>query len=60
MSHHLRRTTLGKSNEHGQKTVLGTKLRQMKGRIFGGYRLEEAGTRHRAGLWCLVPAGEPQ
>ena len=51
---------LGKSTEHGQKTALGTKLKQMKGRIFGGYRLEKAGTRHGAGLWRLVPAGEPR
>ena len=51
---------LGRSAEHGQKTVLGTKLKQMNGRIFGGYRLEKAGTRHKAGQWRLVPAGEPR
>jgi hypothetical protein len=41
-------------NEQAQRTALGMQLRKMRDRVINGYRIEEAGSLHRAALWKLV------
>lgn len=40
--------------EQGQKTAFGRQVSQRKDRVFGGYRIEFAGTYRRAKTWRLV------
>jgi hypothetical protein len=44
---------LGRGTEQSQKVKLGTLIKKQRGRIFGAYRLEKAGTTRRAALWRL-------
>ena len=44
---------LGDGNEKSQTTILGKRLSNMRGRIFGGYQLVAANKHQGAQLWRL-------
>lgn len=48
---------LGDGSERSQKTRLGKLLAEVRDRQFDGRRIVSAGTKKRAQLWRLVPAG---
>jgi hypothetical protein len=45
---------LGEGSERSQRTRLGNLVKTMRGRVFGGWRIEAAGKLHGARLWRLV------
>lgn len=49
---------LGDGNERSQKIKLGKRLAEARDRQWGGYRVVDGGTSHRAQGWRLAPVGE--
>ena len=41
-------------DERSQRTALGMALSRRRDMVFDRFRIETAGTLHRASLWCLV------
>ena len=50
---------LGSGNDRSQRSVFGRRLKQMRDRTFGTFRLCEAGARQGAQLWRLIQGHTP-